>query len=76
MFYTSILLLYRQPPRPSPASVTYSESDIGATPQKGPLPDDDDDGSSDTTQKPSDLEDSSGVRNITQLTIIQRLISL
>lgn len=54
------LIIIRQPPRPSPASVTYSESDIGATPHKQPLPDDDD-ASSDTTQKPSDLGDSSDV---------------
>ncbi|XP_048761303.2 protein sidekick-2-like isoform X2 [Ostrea edulis] len=44
----------RGPPRPSPASVTYSE-DEGA---KGPLPDSDDDGSSSTTEKPSNLGDS------------------
>ncbi|XP_061168000.1 protein sidekick-2-like [Saccostrea echinata] len=46
----------RGPPRPSPASVTYSEDLEGA---KGPLPDSDDDGSSSTTEKPSNLGDSS-----------------
>ncbi|XP_078319648.1 protein sidekick-like isoform X2 [Crassostrea virginica] len=48
----------RGPPRPSPASVTYSEDLEGA---KGPLPDsdEDDDGSSSTTEKPSNLGDSS-----------------
>lgn len=45
----------RGPPRPSPASVTYSEDLEGA---KGPLPDSDDDGSSSTTEKPSNLGDS------------------
>jgi len=39
--------------------VTYTESDIGATPHKSPLPDDD--ASSDTTQKPSDLDESTEV---------------
>ena len=48
--------LPRSAPRPSPASVTYTESDYGATPHKSPLPDDD--ASSDTTQKPSDVDES------------------
>jgi hypothetical protein len=39
--------------------VTYTESDYGATPHKSPLPDDD--ASSDTTQKPSDVDESTEV---------------
>ncbi|XP_071105902.1 protein sidekick-2-like isoform X1 [Haliotis cracherodii] len=42
----------RSPPRPSPASVTYSDDDAVA---KAPLPDDD---CSSITEKPSDFEDS------------------
>lgn len=53
-----IALFIRGPPRPSPASVTYSEDLEGA---KGPLPDSDDDGSSSTTEKPSNLGDSTEV---------------
>ena len=63
-----IAWLSRGPPRPSPASVTYSEDLEGA---KGPLPDsdEDDDGSSSTTEKPSNLGDSSEV-STTKLKII------
>lgn len=55
-----IAWFFRGPPRPSPASVTYSEDLEGA---KGPLPDsdEDDDGSSSTTEKPSNLGDSTEV---------------
>ena len=49
---------YRAPPRPSPASVAYSDDD-GASSVKPPLPDDDDDDDdSSCTQKPSELGDS------------------
>lgn len=64
-----IVLFIRGPPRPSPASVTYSEDLEGA---KGPLPDSDDDGSSSTTEKPSNLGDSTEVRSETvKLKLIQ-----
>ncbi|XP_041363510.1 protein sidekick-like isoform X2 [Gigantopelta aegis] len=43
----------RSPPRPSPASVTYSDDDLAMA--KGPIPDD---SSSSITEKPSDLGDS------------------
>ncbi|XP_069123043.1 protein sidekick-like [Argopecten irradians] len=49
----------RAPPRPSPASVTYSDYDDGAT-AKSVLPDDDDvDDDSSVTEKPSNYGDSS-----------------
>ncbi|KAL4239205.1 Protein sidekick-2 [Mactra antiquata] len=47
----------RSPPRPSPASVAYSDDD-GASSVKPPLPDDDDTAST-CTEKPSELGDSS-----------------
>ncbi|XP_053380573.1 protein sidekick-2-like [Mercenaria mercenaria] len=47
----------RSPPRPSPASVAYSDDD-SASAAKPPLPDDDDTVSS-CTEKPSDIGDSS-----------------
>ncbi|OWF40124.1 protein sidekick-like [Mizuhopecten yessoensis] len=48
----------RAPPRPSPASVTYSDYDDGAT-AKSALPDDDDDDDiSSVTEKPSNYGDS------------------
>lgn len=47
----------RSPPRPSPASVAYSDDDA-ASAAKPPLPDDDDDDDSSCTEKPSELGDS------------------
>ncbi|PVD38929.1 hypothetical protein C0Q70_01554 [Pomacea canaliculata] len=45
----------RTPPRPSPASVAYSDDDDAMSTAKPPIPDDSD---SSVTDKPSDLEDS------------------
>ena len=50
----------RSPPRPSPASVAYSDDDNAST-AKGPLPDDDDDDDSSMTEKPSEFDDSTEV---------------
>lgn len=52
----------RSPPRPSPASVAYSDDDT-ASGAKPPLPDDDDTASS-CTEKPSELGDSSEVNKL------------
>ena len=53
-----MIVCFRTPPRPSPASVAYSDDET-ASAAKGPLPDDDDDSS--MTEKPSEFGDSTEV---------------
>lgn len=61
IMYFCLPYFSRSPPRPSPASVAYSDDDAASS-AKPPLPDDDDDDDSSCTEKPSELGDSdSGV---------------
>ena len=51
-------MYFRPPPRPSPASVAYSDDEDAMSMAKPPIPDD---SSSSVTDKPSDLGDSTEV---------------
>ena len=57
---TEIVPIYfRPPPRPSPASVAYSDDEDAMSMAKPPIPDDS--STSSVTDKPSDLGDSTEV---------------